>query len=252
MAIGTPTIAMVLNATATAGTSFTTTDSLTCSANKLYLALVASSSSGGGGALPSGLTGGGQTWTQVATTMVTSNERLTLYRALSGSPGAGSPLTATWGSSQSNFGLITAIEYDGIKTSGTNGADAIVQAVTNSSSSASGLTVTLSSFADATNNVACGFFMVSSTSAATVGTGFTFLQNGTNQSRRWMHEYRTGEDTSVDVTGPSTRWAGIGLELAADTGLNLAPTGSEYTAQSGTPTYAGTFNAFRGLVLTWP
>jgi len=207
---------MVLNATATAGTTFTTTDSLTCSANKLYLALVANQSSGGGGATPSGLTGGGQTWTQVDTILVgAGSERLTLFRALSSSPGAGDTLTATWGTSQSNFGLITAIEYDGIKTSGTNGADAIVQSATSNSGSASGLTVTLSSFADATNNVACGFFMVSATGAATVGSGFTFLQNGTNQSRRWMHEYRTGEDTSVDVTGPSTRWAGIALELAA-------------------------------------
>lgn len=210
-----PTIAMVLNATATAGTSFTTTDTLTCSANKLYLALVASTSSGGGGAIPSGLSGGGQTWDQVATVLVASaNERLTLYRALSASPGSASTLTATWGSSQSGFGIVTVLEYTGVKTSGSNGADAIVQSATNAASSAASLTVTLSSFADPVNNVACGFFMVSSTSSATAGSGFTFAQNGTNQSRRWMHEYVTGEDTSVDVTGPTTRWAGIALELA--------------------------------------
>ena len=36
------------------------------------------------------------------------------------------------------------------------------------------------------------------------------------------------------------------------TGLNLSASGSEVTLADGSPTYAGAFNAFRGLVLKWP
>lgn len=244
--------ALALETTATAGTSFATSANLTCSANKLYLACVVNQTSGGG-ATPSGLTGGGQsTWTQVRTALVGANERMTIFRALSASPGAAAALTATWSSSQGSFGAIWVIEYAGVLTTGTNGADAVVQSASNTSSSASGLTVTLASFADATNNVAAGFFCNATTSAATAGSGFTLLGNSTGQSRRFSHEWKTGEDTSVDITGGTGRWVGVGLELAADTGLTLAASGSEVTVADGSPTYAGAYNAFRGLVLKWP
>ena len=244
--------ALALETTATAGTSFATSANLTCSANKLYLACVVNQTSGGG-ATPSGLTGGGQsTWTQVRTALVGTSERMTLYRALSTSPGAAAPLTATWAASQGSIGGIWCMEYGGVKTTGSNGADAVVQSASNNSVSATTLSVTLASFADATNNVAAGFFCNATTAAATAGSGFTILGNATGQSRRFTHEWKTGEDTSVDISGGSGRWLGIALEIAADTGLSLAPTGSEYTVASGTPTYSGAFNAFRGLVLVWP
>lgn len=243
MAIATPVLALSLETTATAGTSFATSGNLTSAADRLYLACVVNQTSGGG-ATPSGLTGGGQsTWTQVRTGLVGANERMTIYRALSSSPGAAAPLTATWGSSQGSIGAIYCLEYDGVVLTGSNGADAVVQSATANTGSGTSLSVTLAAFADAVNNMAVGFFVNSTTSAATAGSGFAFVGNTTGQSRRFSHEYQTGEDTSVDISGGSGRWLGIAVELAAAAGA----AGQPYRKRaSGVPGLAGTPFIFGG------
>ena len=65
----------------------------------------------------------------------------------------------------------------------------------------------------------------------------------------------TGSDdtTPTYTLGSSVVWMAIAIEVsAAVTTLTVSATGSELTTASGTPTYSGVFNAFRGLVLVWP
>lgn len=55
-----------------------------------------------------------------------------------------------------------------------------------------------------------------------------------------------------NLSASSARGASLAVALAGSSDLSVAATGSEVTAQDGTPTYSGAFNAFRGLVLRWP
>ena len=108
-------------------------------------------------------------------------------------------------------------EFSTVKTSGTNGADAIVQAGTNNSSgSATGITVTLGAFNNL-NNATYGCFFKESgdqTSFA-VGSGFTELSRNT-VAHVASSEFKNSNDTSVDWTtiSESSQRVAAAVEIA--------------------------------------
>ena len=113
-------------------------------------------------------------WTVVSTitldAVATAHKRLTIYRALSATPGTG-PLTITWSASVSNCQWIVS-EWDGVDPSGSNGAGAIVQTGSISADASNGLAVSLAAFADP-GDVAYGAFAVNKNAlAVTPGAGF--------------------------------------------------------------------------------
>jgi hypothetical protein len=170
---------------------------------------------------PATLSGGGMTaWTQVATTTFdfegdTPLKRLTIYRAMSAAPGSG-PITITFPNNVSNSQWIVS-QWNGVVTSGGNGAGAIGQTGSRRSDAVSSLAVPLAAFGNP-NNVAYGVFGVSSSGLAiTPGAGFTELSE--QPSAEWppsdlMAEGAINANT-IAATWSTLNGGALGVEIKA-------------------------------------
>ena len=196
--------------TTAASGSFTTSGSLTPSANKLYLAAVVGVNTAGAAnastcATPTLTGGGGLTWVQVATVLygTDTRKRITLFRAMKPSGLTSGTLTADFGGSVPPRISIIVDEFDSVDTTGTDGSGAIVQSVT-AQGSASNLTgggATLAAFADATNNLAYMAIGHDQSDSTTPEAGWTELAEISGSSHSQETEYKVGQDTS-----PSASW----------------------------------------------
>jgi Domain of unknown function (DUF1929)/Invasin, domain 3/Bacterial Ig-like domain (group 2) len=166
-----------------------TTASIAPAPNALVTVAVLTHQSSSAAAAPT-LTGGGMTaWDVVATTTfngATPMDRVTIFRAMSASPGSG-PITITSSVTVSNCQWIVS-QWDGVETSGTNGAGAIVQTGATSGTAVNGLSQTLATFADAGDAAYGVFGIASATPVATAGSGFARID-----------EQPSGEGTTGDV-----------------------------------------------------
>ena len=169
------------------------------------------------------LSGGGMTsWTVVATvdfdTIGGALRRLTIFRAMSASPGSG-PITITFVGSVSNVQWIVS-QWDGVETSGVNGAGAIVQTGSNATNAGNGLAVTLGAFGSA-SNVAYGVFGVNKNVVAiTPGAGFTKIHeqpSGENTPGDLLAEWAPNR-TTIDATWANLKGGALGLEIKARVG----------------------------------
>ena len=204
-----------------AATSFATA-SISPSANKLVVVCVHSHDNAGGDPSTPTISGASMTWTQIVTKRGTSDNahRITLFRALSASPGSGA-LTINFSTTQNEV-LWSILEFSTINPGGTNGANAIVQSATNASSSTgtSG-SVTLSAFSNSAN-ATFGFIIVQQTSGQIIeGSGFTEINEYLSFDN--IHtEYKQTNDTGVDWTWTnSSHWLAAALELKIKSGGNF-------------------------------
>jgi invasin-like protein/calcineurin-like phosphoesterase family protein len=170
------------------------------------------------------LSGGGMTtWTQVASitfdNLTTSLKRLTIYRAMSPTPGSG-PLTITFPNNVSNSQWIVS-QWSGVDQSGTNGAGAIAQTATNRADAVSNLTATLAPFGSA-SNVAYGVVAVNGGGlVVTPGTGFIEIAEHTSgeAAKAVLEAERAADDNTVAAS-----WTGglngaiLGVELKVEVG----------------------------------
>jgi hypothetical protein len=211
----------------TAGTNPTNTTvystaSISPAPNTLVTIAVLSQRSYGASVAPTVTGGGMAAWTQVASVtfdvLATPLRRMTIYRAMSAAPGSG-PITITFAGNQSHAQWIVS-QWDGVETSGTNGADAIAQTAVNAADAVNGLGVTLSPFGSAAN-VAYGVFGVNSNVAAiTPGSGFTEIAevpSGENTPGSLMAEWAVNHPT-IDALWTNLRGAVLGVEIRAKTG----------------------------------
>lgn len=237
----------------TAATSFTTA-SVTLAANCLGLLSVVSREQFNfvATAIPT-VTG----WTQVTTfeydTGGSSRERITLFRRLSGSSATGTH-TIDFGATSQQVARWSIVETDAtVDTGGTNGADAVVQVVTNSATALAAntpLVITLAAFGS-TGNATFGCFGFegdggSNVIVLSVGSGFTSLANlsgGGILDAGLLVEYRTDNDTSVDATNAilSNLAGGIAIEIKA--AASGDPTATDAITLAGTASATGTFSA---------
>lgn len=196
------------------------TASVSPTANSLVLLKVYHALSTGSITTPTA-SGAGLTFTAVQTLTQGADpvRRITIFRGLSASPSSGAITIDFGGQTQDNC-TWSVDEFAGIDTSGSNGSGAIVQSGTeskNNSSPGTGVTVTLSAFADA-NNAAYGSIRASNTTTDTiVGSGFSSLEDKTgSESGTHTTEWKNSQDTTVDWTWESsTRTAmAIGIEVA--------------------------------------
>jgi hypothetical protein len=166
------------------------------------------------------ISGGGMaSWTQVATVafdgVATPHKRLTVFRALSSSPGSG-PLRITFTTTQSNCEWIVS-QWNGVETSGTNGGNAIAQAASARGDNVTGLVVTLGAFA-APGNVAYGVVGVRrSTAGITPGAGFTEIAerpSGETPPSDLQAE-RSAGDRTIDARWSRANGGALGLEIKA-------------------------------------
>ena len=125
-------------------------------ANRLVLAFVLNATASLQSAATPTLGGNGLTWQQVetVTTGINGDRRLTCFRAMGAAPAAGA-LTISFGAEQQALCAWSVFEYDGVDTTGANGAGAIAQR-TNQAGSGTALTVVLNPLADPVKSVAVG------------------------------------------------------------------------------------------------
>lgn len=220
----------IIGNTSGSGTSATTA-SITATANRLYLLTVWTRTGITANPNQPTASGGGLgTWDVIASVVYddssSSRKRVTLFRALSASPGAGAAIAIDEaGQTQTSFGWIVD-EVTGIDTSGTNGSGAIVQSATNIDSSATtaSLTVTLAAFGSA-NNATYGSFAEGGNGTWTQGSGFTKIGNvtTTGDTMNGITEFLASNDTTVDATdSTNSELGGIGIEIKAATTTNTA------------------------------
>ena len=150
-------------------------------------------------------------------TLTLPERRLTVYRAMSASPGSG-PLTITFTGNQSNAQWIVS-QWDGVEITGTNGADAIAQVGSARGDAVTGLSVPLAALANA-NNVAYGAFGVNkNTVAVTPGPGFTEISehaSGETQAGDLQAEWAVNRNT-ITASWAASRAGALGLEIKAKT-----------------------------------
>lgn len=218
---------LINNLQNSAATSYATA-SVSPVANALTILAVASQFAGTSNTPTA--TGASMTWAQIATGAdATNNRRVTLFRALSASPGSGAVTIDFAGQSQSNAAW--SIEScTGTDTSGTNGSGAVVQSGTathDSGTSSTGLTVALSALGSA-NNATYGMVRANGGSAIVAGSGFTALSN---QTTIRVHSEWKLNDANVAWTWASQLVISnaVGFEIkaatAANSGIPLTLTG---------------------------
>jgi hypothetical protein len=169
------------------------------------------------------VSGGGMTgWIEVITRSFDPLggplKSLTIYRAMSASPGSG-PITISFPGTMSNAQWMVS-QWSGVDQSGVNGAGAIVQTSSTLADASNGVAVTLAPF-EHPNNVAYGVFGVNSqVPAITPGAGFAEIaEQPSNESPSADLEAEWAVDRStVDASWTNLRGGGIGLEIRARTG----------------------------------
>jgi hypothetical protein len=196
-----------------------TTAAISPAPNRLITVAVMGHNSSSAAPSPT-LSGGGMSaWTEVATTTfdaaATPHTRLTVFRAMSASPGSG-PLTITFSKTESHAQWIVS-QWDGVDPSGANGAGAIGQTGSTRGDAVNGLAVTLTPFGNA-GNVAYGVFGVRrNVVTVTPGAGFTEIAeqpSGEGTPNDLEAEWATNDHT-IDASWTNLNGGALGVEIRA-------------------------------------
>ena len=161
------------------------------------------------------VSGASCTWTKVDT-VTTGQMRLTVFRAMSTVATSG-VLTIDYGGQTATSSNWSVDAFDHVDTTGTNGANAVVQAVTDTAvGTTTGESITLSAFGSADNST-YGVIVNDNTVAVTVGSGFTQLSNQVS-NHRIVAEWKVSNDTTVDWTWSSTSLTDYGVAVEIKNG----------------------------------
>lgn len=218
------------------GGSFTTaaTASITPGSNQLVLAGIFHNASVAANAADiTGLAGAGLTFTKAVSIVDTAaGSVLSIWRALSASPSSGA-LTATFANA-TLASVWSIMQFNGIDTGGTNGANAIVQSAVNSNNTGSvaTITATLGAFGSVNNGAmsAHGWFNAGAVQTATPKSGWAEIHdNGTTYSAGTLADCLETQWRATNDTTASAVWTSngavfaIALELKAAVALVLTP-----------------------------
>ncbi len=204
-------------ATAIGSHTSATTASVTPSANKLLLLSVSSRTNITADPNIPTITGNGLTWVQVATLLWDatsgSRKRTTIYRALGASPSSGTIVIDLGGQVQTNIIWILD-EFSGMDATGSDGANAIVQVVSQLGGTTS-RSLTMAAFASATNATYGSHVNANGPATATAGTGFTLVKNQTSSDTAGATQFQAVEDTSITLTWnvSAGEYGDIGIEI---------------------------------------
>jgi len=198
---------------ATNNASSYTVPSYAPSSNALVLAVVIVS-----GVTPAEPTysGNGLTWVSVSSILNDNNtNRITIFRAMGSSPTAGTGTVSVSGGATNC--VVRVVEFTNVKTTGSNGADAVVQ-----SASANGLSTTaavnLAALASSSNAVFAASSNLTVPYTGTPEGGFTEDYDGGAGSpvTGLLTMYQLlATDNTPSITLASQRWTMIALEISA-------------------------------------
>lgn len=190
----------------------------------------------------------GLTWNAVSSGTFNSSNRVTVKWAEVGASPTSMTVTADYGAYSASSGSWGVFEMTGHAT----GAPIVTSStVTGTGTSTTPATSAAPALA-ASGNIQLLWVAARSTSCAPEAGWTEIFDKAGTQVELAAYYIGTPGDTSPTATLPgSALWRAIGCEVASG-GMTLAASGSELTVASGTATYSGAFNAFRGLVLKWP
>jgi adhesin/invasin len=185
-----------------------TTASVAPAANALVTIAVVGHRSTAAAASPTISGGGMSSWVEVATitfsTVGTPLKRMSIFRAMSASPGSG-PITITFPATESNASWVVS-QWTGVNTTGTNGSGAIGQVLnTVRADGVTSISATLAALGSP-NNVAYGVVGTSGTAIGiNPGAGFAEIsEQKPNESPNGILEALFGANQTV----PSASWTG--------------------------------------------
>lgn len=178
------------------------TDSISPGSNRLVLLFVYSELGAGTPVTPTA-SGNGLTWVEVNTEVVNTTAKMTLFRAMGASPSGGA-ITISFGAESQSRCLWQVTEFSEVVTTGSNGADAVVQVADNEATTGTSLTVTLSTFAKS-DNATYGAIFKAGVETIDAGSGFTELNEETaNGVLGTQTQWKSSADTSVDWSWATT------------------------------------------------
>lgn len=242
--------ALTSNASGTDSTSYTTA-SVSPSANGVLCVAVLVQRNSGIPSTPS-ISGLSLSWTTEQNndyhdgTSAFMGRLLLAYAPTGASPGSGTISISLGGTTH------TACVWAVFELTGTvDTSDPFVQSVSAKGTGGTSGSATLSSFADATNGVALGITSHQRNEGHTPGSGFTELQDVSGVSGglgSLQVEYKTGEDTSVDASWPtSVQWGMIAAEVRVVSVVTVTGDSGAATASGGTATPVVTVTADSGV-----
>lgn len=216
--------------------------------DKLYLLVIAHGKTTGATDVPSATGGGlGSSWTLVESNQQGSgNQRLTVLRAMSSSAGSLEAITISFGGVTQGNCLWKVIEFNGVNTSGSDGAGAVVESVEGDDS---GSTNTVSLSGVTGGNATFGALVGNSSSVNfTPDTGFTALGTQLNASSPTINlvaVWSVGGTNPISINSDGTPiTALIGVEIApAVTAVNHDLSG----IANGTSTVSGSLSVAKPL-----
>jgi hypothetical protein len=195
-------------------TSYTTSGSLSPSADTLVLVAVTSETASGTANQPT-LTGGGVTTWAVHSTYTRVTGRTTLFYGLAGASPGSAQLVADFGGQTQVACLIQAQEAAGAVLTGTNGVEAFVQGVTGQSAvNAATFNLTLTGALASADNRALAVYAMRSNRTITATSPATALNTlaGTVSA---IVLTDADDAPAAEFTGTTVAWFGLLVEIAA-------------------------------------
>lgn len=197
--------------------------SFTPAANYLYLLAVVHSDAAPESTVPTVTTTTGLTFVQVGSSMPFSTIaspglRLTLFRAMKSSGLVDGTYTVTLADAGTGCAA-RLFHVPGVVTTGTDGADAIINVSTNSNNASADPSVTLGAFSD-TDNSTILFLGTNTATVPTGGTGMSVIAHSTYSTPTGAvaAAWNPANDTTPDLVLASSAWAAIAVELVAAAG----------------------------------
>lgn len=169
------------------------------------------------------IAGTSQTWTKIedisSRTIASPTSRIALFRFLSTSTFTeNTTITIPTGDLHTGNAVIE-IELTGMVTTGTNGADAIVQAVTNSVDAGANPSITMAAISSGRNAVFSFFTNNANPFGGTPESSWTELYDGgyaTPNTGAYVMYRMTTTDNTPTVTASASDWAGIAIEIKSE------------------------------------
>lgn len=163
------------------------------------------------------VTGNGLTWVAVDSN-AGGTRKMTLFRAMGAAPSTGVvTFTVTGGTGTPSRGAWSIVQVAQVDTSGSNGANALVQNNNGGSNSATSLNINLAAFGNP-NNITLGFLGEDNAGNITAGTGFTQIGQANNGGEAFsiQSQVQYANDTTVDWTVlSSVDLRGVAVEVKA-------------------------------------
>lgn len=201
----------------TGATSYNTA-SVSVVAGRLYLLTVRSDSGAATVANTPTVSGAGQTWTQVGTQLNSANNRrrVTMFRAMPGANNSGALTISFGGQTQQNVDWIVD-EITGVSTTGTNGANAIVQTVVGEDTgTGTSFSLTLAAFVRASNGVYAAVNVPAAAAPINNEAGYTeTAESNVGTTGNLEAEFKATSDTTPSWTyaGSVGTFGAIAVEL---------------------------------------